>query len=323
MIEIIVPQNKQKERIDKFLTHELSDFSRSRIQQLIDEEKITINGFPTKANHRVKTSELIRIVIPTPKKLELLPQNIPLKIVFEDTYLIVVNKEAGMVVHPAFGNYSGTLVNALLYHCKNLSSVNDYLRPGIVHRLDKDTSGLLVVAKDDVSHRRLAEQFMNRTIKREYLTIVWGLMKEESGRIEMCLARSRKDRTKMIIQSEGKLAITNYQVLEDHRICSLLKIKLETGRTHQIRAHMSHLGHPVVGDPTYGGRHKSILGLSQKDRRYGIQMLKMMPRQALHARCIGFIHPISQKWLYFESELPNDMEALLKWIKSNDVNFQA
>ncbi|MBN1349905.1 RluA family pseudouridine synthase [candidate division KSB1 bacterium] len=319
-IDIIVPPKQQKERLDKYLSEKLSPISRSRIQNLITEGKITIDGSTIKANHIIKPNEVIRVDIPPPRKMDLMPQNIPLKIVYEDAHLLVINKDAGIVMHPAMGNYDNTIVNALLYHCKTLSGINGILRPGIVHRLDKDTSGLVVVAKDDQTHRGLAVQFADRTITREYFALVWGRLKEKSGRIETHLSRSQRDRKKISIHSTGKLAITNYSVLEEYPACSAIRIQLETGRTHQIRVHLAHLGHPVVGDPSYGGRQKFLMQMNQQNRQYGIQMLKKIDRQALHARTLGFTHPVRQRKMFFQSDLPADISLLIEFIKKQALN---
>ncbi|MDZ7260538.1 MAG: RluA family pseudouridine synthase [candidate division KSB1 bacterium] len=318
-LEIIVPLNKAKERLDKFLAHEVEGLSRSRLQKLIEEEKITVNGKPTKAHHPVHPNERIEIIIPTPVRLELLPEDIPLDIVYEDENLIVVNKEAGMVVHPAFGNYEGTLVNALLFHCKHLSGIGGVQRQGIVHRLDKGTSGLIVVAKDDLTHQDLATQFASRQIEREYWAVVWGHFKKTTGRIETQLARSLKDRTRMTVHSRGKPAVTNYQVLQQYPLLSLVKLNLETGRTHQIRVHLSYIGHPVFGDETYGGRNRRLGGLNTRERQLATKLLTLMPRQALHAKTLGFWHPVKKEFLRFDSELPPDMKTLLEELKTATV----
>ena len=316
-ITIVVPEHKSKERIDVFLTHEVSRVSRSQIQRLIKEGCVTLSGKPVKANHYIQPSEIIEIVLSKPRPPDVIAENIHLDIVFEDDFLLVIHKKAGMVVHPAFGNYSGTLVNALLAHCKRLSSVNDVTRPGIVHRLDKDTSGLLVVAKDDETHRHLAAQFFDKSVKREYVAVVWGHPKKLSGTIDTHLARSVKDRRRIRVSAEGKRAVTHYTVVERFRLASLLKLVLGTGRTHQIRVHLSHMGHPVFGDQTYGGRSRMLGGFNQSDTALGVDLLKMMPRQALHAKSLGFIHPQTENVLQFDSEIPEDMAELLKKLEKS------
>lgn len=316
ILRIVVPEAHAGERLDRFLASQLSDLSRTRIQKLIEESHVLIDGHAVKASHAVATGEEIVVRIPKPRKWELLPEPIPLDIVYEDDHLVVVNKPAGMVVHPAFANYSGTLVNALLYHCRKLSGIGGVERPGIVHRLDKDTSGLIVVAKDDLTHRALAQQFAEKTSEREYWAVVWGHPREKAGRVETRIGRSPKDRTRMTIHGAGKIAITNYEVLEEFHLLSLVRCWLETGRTHQIRVHLAHLGHPVFGDPTYGGRGRRVSGLSKRERDFAVELLRMMPRQALHARALGFVHPITQETLRFQSDLPEDMSRLLQKLRT-------
>lgn len=314
-LEIVVPPNKDRERLDKFLAQEVGKLSRSQLQRLIAEEKIFVDGKPTKSHHLVQPHERIEIHIPPRPKLEVLPEDIPLNIIYEDENLLVVNKPAGMVVHPALGNYTGTLVNALLHHCKSLSGVSGDLRPGLVHRLDKDTSGLLVVAKDDTTHRELSSQFSEKKIEREYWAIVWGHFKERRGRIENQIGRSPSDRKKMSVIASGKPAVTNYEVLEEFDFLSLVKLKLETGRTHQIRVHLSHIGYPVFGDSIYGGRNRRLSALKPKERERAAALLEIMTRQALHAKTLGFFHPIKKEYMRFDSDLPEDMETLLKELK--------
>lgn len=325
--QFIVPESQSKIRLDKFLTEKLKRISRSRLQVLIAEAYITVNGNPTKASHLILPHEKIEVVIPKSRESEILPEDIPLKIVYEDRHLLVVNKDAGMVTHPAFGNLTGTLVNALMYHCQGLSSVGDVKRPGIVHRLDKDTSGLLVVAKDDYTHQRLSSQFSKRTIERQYQAVVWGHFHQLSGSIESHLARSIKDRTKIVTATRGKKAVTNYQVIKQYPLVSLVSLRLETGRTHQIRVHLSFKGHPVLGDKTYGGIRKQINSLNQKDKLLALKLLQIMPRQALHAKTLGFLHPIKNEFLRFDSELPSDMQNLVNYLQeltkpSYQSNFQ-
>lgn len=315
IIDVVIPADKKKERLDKFLTRFIGSVSRARLQKLIEEGLVMINGQPAKASHLVMPDEHIKVIIPRPKKVDIQPEKIPLNIIYEDKQLLVVNKEAGMVVHPAFSNYTGTLVNALLYHCGDLSSVGGRQRPGIVHRLDKDTSGLMVVAKDDITHNDLSRQFKEKTTEREYLAIVWGRFKKRHGKIETHIARSPKDRKRMTVQTSGKLAITNYEVLESFSLHSVVKLNLETGRTHQIRVHLSYIGHPVFGDTTYAGRNRQLGALSTRERQFASELLQIMPRQALHARIIGFRHPIKNEWLRFESQLPQDMQRLLQRLK--------
>ncbi|MFQ5676375.1 MAG: RluA family pseudouridine synthase [bacterium] len=317
--EVVIPAKQAKERLDKFLTRNIASVSRARLQKLIQEELITVDGRPAKASHPVSPGEKITVCVPKPTPIDILPEKIELDIVFEDEHLLVLNKPAGMVVHPAFANYSGTLVNALLYHCGDLSSIGGRQRPGIVHRLDKDTSGLMVVAKNDRAHRSLSDQFREKSTEREYQAIAWGQFKKRKGRIETHIARSPKDRKRMTVQPTGKLAVTNYQVLETHRLHSLVRLNLETGRTHQIRVHLSFIGHPVFGDQDYGGKNRQFGGLSGDERAFAGELLEIINRQALHAKILGFTHPATSKFMRFDSELPADMKLLLERIRSQKV----
>jgi len=320
-IEIIVPNVEKRERIDKFLTNQIENSSRSKIEKLIESGLVLVNGQTVKPSHRISPGEKIVVKIPKEPRPELTAELIPLDIVYEDDYLLVVNKPAGMVTHPGHGNYTGTLVNALLYHCSKLSKVNvsgGEVRPGIVHRLDKDTSGLLVVAKDDETHRHLAKQFFHKTVDREYWAIVWGHFNSTRGVIETELGRSKSDRTKFTVVKGGKLAITEYEVLEKFDFLSLVKLKLKTGRTHQIRVHLAYIGHPVFGDPTYGGRRIAWGGIDRKKKLFVDELLKIMQRQALHAKTLGFIHPERNEFMKFDSELPEDMKKLLEVLKKGN-----
>jgi 23S rRNA pseudouridine1911/1915/1917 synthase len=317
--KIEVTSGKQKERIDLFLTNVIENATRTRIQKLIDAKLVLVNSKPTKANYKVVPNDLIEVTIPIsprPEKAE--PEAIPLNIIFEDDFLLIVNKAAGMVAHPAFSNYTGTLVNALLHHSKNLSDVNEAERPGIVHRIDKNTSGLLVVAKDDVTHAKLAKQFAKHSIEREYWAVAWGIFKEKNGEITHNITRSKSDRKKFTIsKDEGKTAVTLYEVIEDFEFTSLLKIHLKTGRTHQIRVHLSGNGHPVFGDETYGGRKLTFSAQLPKLRSRMENLLEIMPRQALHAKKLGFIHPATNEFISFDSELPEDFQNLLLKLRTN------
>jgi len=318
-IEILVPNVEKRERIDKFLTNQIENASRSKIEKLIESGLVLVNGQTVKPSHRISPGERIIVKIPKEPRPELEPEPIPLEIVYEDDYLLVVNKPAGMVTHPGHGNYTGTLVNALLYHCSRLSRVNvsgGEVRPGIVHRLDKDTSGLLVVAKDDETHRDLARQFFHKTVDREYWAIVWGHFNSNRGVIDAELGRSKSDRKKFAVVRGGKPAVTEYEVLEKFDFLSLVKLKLKTGRTHQIRVHLAHIGHPVFGDPTYGGRRIAWGGIDRKKKLFVDELLKVMPRQALHAKTLGFIHPARNEFMKFDSELPEDMKKLLEILRS-------
>jgi len=315
--EISVPGHQAPERIDKYLTHFLADSSRSFIQFLIENQNVLVNGKPAKASHKVSPGEHIEVFLQKKPPTDVLPEDIPLNIVYEDDDLLVIDKPAGMVVHPAFANYSGTLVNALLHHYQNnLSTVSGSERPGIVHRLDKDTSGLLVVAKTDSMHHLLAKQFANKTAGRVYLAVVWGKLPFSETSIRSHLARSRKDRRKMVVVPEGgKWAVTHLQVLEQFRLAALVQLRLETGRTHQIRAHMAQIGYPVLGDPMYAGRRQALTGLNHDDTAFAVELLQRMKRQALHARALTFFHPKLRRELTFESPLPDDMQELLELLR--------
>ena len=309
-----VPSGQKKERIDMYLSAHIENATRSKVQKLIEANLVKVNGNFVKPSYKVLPDDFIEATIPIshrPEKTE--PEDIPLNIVYEDDYLIVVNKPAGMVAHPAYSNYTGTLVNALLHHTQKLSKLNEPGRPGIVHRLDKDTSGLLVVAKDDWTHAQLAKQFSKHTIEREYWTVVWGKFKERKGEIDTFITRSKKDRKKFATSaSEGKHAVTFYEVLEEYEFASLLKINLKTGRTHQIRVHLSSINHPIFGDSTYGGREIVYSSNLPKMVSRTKNLLDIMPRQALHAKTLGFIHPHKKEFVRFDSELPEDLKNLLE-----------
>ncbi len=319
IIEFIVPGHHGKERLDVYLCGHLPSVTRAKIKKLIDDNDVTLNGLPTKAGHIIRPGEIIKIKFPRTPKSTLEPEDIPLDIIYEDDHLLVVNKQPGMVVHPAYGNKTGTLVNALLAHCNRLSDVGGQTRPGLVHRLDKDTSGLLVIAKDDVTHVELARQLSDRKIEREYRAVVWGRLKEKEGRIEAALARHPKDRIKMTINPEGKHAVTHYKVLEDLNLTSYIKLNLETGRTHQIRVHMTSIGHPVFSDSTYGGRGKQLGGMNTERTKFFTRLLKEFNRQMLHAKSIGFVHPALHKMMRFDSDLPGDMQELLDLLRNSGV----
>ena len=311
---IEVPAGKKKERLDVFLASQIENATRSRIQKLIEADLVTVNGKKVKASYTVLPNDIIEASHPiTPRPEEAEPEEIPLDIVYEDEFLLVVNKPAGMVAHPAYANYTGTLVNALLHHTKSLSGLNEPGRPGIVHRIDKNTSGLLVVAKDDFTHAKLAEQFSKHSAEREYRAICWGIIKDSKGEISTNIARSKSDRKKFAIsQDEGKAATTLYEVIEQFEFTTYLKLNLKTGRTHQIRVHLSGINHPVFGDETYGGR-KILYGSQLPKMKSRVEnLLEIMPRQALHAKTLGFVHPHKKEFMRFDSELPEDMKELLQ-----------
>lgn len=316
--ELTISSEAAGQRLDSYLAAQELDLTRSRIQGLIDSGKILVNGFPTKPSHKVKPGETIKIEIPPPKKSPILPENIPLEVVYEDQDLLVINKPAGMVTHPASGNYSGTLVNALLYHCKDLSGIGGVERPGIVHRLDKETSGLLIVAKNDFAHLSLSAQLKDKSLFREYVALVWGRMPQKKGVISAPIGRAVTDRKRMAVTAvKSKEAATEYEVKQSFPLCELLQLRLKTGRTHQIRVHLAYLGHPVVGDPEYGGRNKWVGTLkNKKDRILAEEVLNRISRQALHAQKIGFIHPRTGQYLEFESRIPLDIANLLEFLKN-------
>jgi 23S rRNA pseudouridine1911/1915/1917 synthase len=306
-------------RIDKFITARLENTSRTRVQNAANAGNILVNDIPVKPNYKVKPGDIIQIVLPTPpREIELIPENIPLNIVYEDDDLIVVNKEAGMVVHPAYGNYTGTLVNALMWHFRDLPLFSTgEQRPGLVHRLDKNTSGILVIAKNEYSHNRLAKQFFDRTTDRKYIALVWGTPDPLEGTITGNVGRNPKDRKIMYVftdGSQGKHAVTHYKVIENLGYISMVECKLETGRTHQIRGHFSYIKHPLFNDEEYGG-DKILKGTTfTRYQQFVKNCFAILPRQALHAKSLAFDHPVTGKRLFFESELPEDMNQVAeKW----------
>ncbi|NPV91431.1 MAG: RluA family pseudouridine synthase [Firmicutes bacterium] len=284
------------QRIDAWTAAKLPEMTRSYLRKLLEEGRVMVNQKPVKASYRIQPGDRVEVFIPPPTTLEVVAQEIPLSVVYEDQDIVVIDKPPGLVVHPAAGNYQGTLVNALLAHCDDLSSIGGVARPGIVHRLDKDTSGLLVAAKNDLAHQSLAQQIKERRMSRRYLALVHGTIRENEGRVEAAIGRHATDRKRMaVVKKGGKMAITHYRVLERLPGCSLIEAVLDTGRTHQIRVHLAYLGHPVVGDPTYG----------QKKPDRG------MPGQALHAYRLEFDHPRSGERLRFEAPLPERFSDLL------------
>lgn len=317
---IIADKGQTLLRVDKFLVDHIPGVSRNRIQQAAEAGCIIVNDKPVKNNYRVKPGDVVKVVMDRPKyDHEIIAEDIPLDIVFEDEHLMVINKPAGLVVHPGHGNYSGTLVNALAWYFRNNPDydVNDP-RLGLVHRIDKDTSGLLVIAKTPDAKTRLGKQFFDKTTKREYIALAWGVPKAYEGTITGNIGRDIRDRLKMAVyppESDiGKHAVTHYTVKENLGYVALVQCRLETGRTHQIRAHMSHIGHPLFSDARYGG-DKILRGVdSSKYRQFVDNCFAICPRQALHARTIGFIHPASGKEMFFTSELPEDMTKVIeKW----------
>jgi 23S rRNA pseudouridine1911/1915/1917 synthase len=317
VLEFKVPLGERPERIDQYLARMIANTSRSKVQEAMDAGAVTVNGeIFSRSSYKIKGGDHLTVTIPRPPRQRAQAEDIPLNIVFEDDQLLVINKPAGMVVHPAHGSRTGTLVNALLHHIQDFSKEHpgaDPDRPGIVHRLDKDTSGLMVVAKTEHAHRVLAKQFFTHSAKRVYNAIVWGRLKSEFGKIDTQLARSPKDRKKMAVVSEGgKQAITEFFMMEELEVCSLVELRLKTGRTHQIRVHMQHLGHPVFGDPTYGGRSMHVMRTDIPQYRHFVDnLLHIMTRQALHARTLRLHHPVTNELLEWTSPLPRDFEDTL------------
>ena len=288
-------------RIDVFLAENMEDLSRSGVQKLIDEGMITLNGGKTKANYKLREKDIMDVTVPEVKEVEILPEDIPLDILYEDSDVIVVNKPQGMVVHPAPGHTSGTLVNALMFHCgDDLSGINGEKRPGIVHRIDKDTSGVLMIAKNDMAHQSLAAQLAEHSITRKYNAVVYNGFNEDEGTVDQPIGRNPQDRKKMAVtQKHSRHAVTHYRVIERMEKFTLIEAQLETGRTHQIRVHMTYIGHPLLGDPVYGPKKQPI----------------SLEGQALHARVLGFIHPRTGEYMEFEAPLPPYFEALLERLR--------
>ncbi len=301
------------QRLDLFLSSNAElNLSRNRIQKLIKDDKVLVNGQIPQKRLALSAGDIIDLTLPLPKKSEITAENIDLDIRFEDEFLAVVNKPAGMVVHPAVGNRSGTLVNALMYHFENLAQGGGAERAGIVHRLDKNSSGLLLVAKTDVVHRELQKSLQERSIKREYLALVCGRLKDARGLIKTLIDRSKKDRKKMAVtKTSGRKAVTEYELKVSYRSYQLLKLSLQTGRTHQIRVHLAHLGHPVFGDSEYGGREKWHRGIFAPERPLAKKLLEILPRQALHAQRLEFVHPVKNVRVIVESEIPADFQKVL------------
>lgn len=308
----VVDEGLSNQRIDRFLSVKLPQYSRSFLKKLIDQGLVQVNDGHIKPSRIAGAGDQILVNIPEPVETEIAPENIPLDIIYNDQHLLVVNKPAGLVVHPGAGVRAGTLVNALLYHCTDLSGIGGRLRPGIVHRLDKLTSGLLVVAKDDHSHRHLQKQFAEKTARREYRVLVWGRVEPKTGRIETLLNRSQTDRKRFAVSTTGKAALTNYEVEKYFNFLTLARVWLKTGRSHQIRVHFKYLNHPVFGDPDYSGRNNRINGISNlSQRKFALNLLGMMGRQALHAYSLGFEHPMRKEWMDFSVPLPDDFQNVL------------
>ncbi len=318
IIEIVVEEIISPLRLDSYLgKNDELDITRTKAEKLIAEGLVLVNGQVVSKKYKVKTGDKIKLTISPPPPTEIVGENIPLEIVYEDEHLAVIDKPAGMVTHPAAGNYSGTLVNALIYHFKNLPISNGADRPGIIHRLDKETSGLILIAKDEKSLTSLQQAIQERKIKRTYWAIIFGHIKKTEGEINLPVGRSLKDRKKMTVTDlNSREAITSYKLLKRFRTYDLLEVNLLTGRTHQIRVHFTHLGHPVLGDPDYGGREKWHKGIFAPERPLGKKLLKLINRQALHARYLEFDHPITNKKVTCETDLPEDFKKILELLET-------
>ncbi len=319
-LRVVVDKGQSLLRIDKFLMHRVENASRNRIQNAIDLGNVLVNDKQIKSSYKVKPLDVISVVLPhPPRDTEVYPENIPLNIVYEDDDVLVINKPAGLVVHPGYNNYTGTLVNGLVYHFQQLPTLpgNDG-RPGLVHRIDKDTSGLLLISKNERAMTWLARQFYEHTIARKYIALVWGDL-ETDGTVEGYIGRSIKDRRVMSIYDDpekGKWSVTHYKVLERLNYVTLIECQLETGRTHQIRAHMKYIGHPLFSDATYGGDAILKGTVFSKYKQFVENCFELMPRQALHAQSLGFVHPTKREFIYFEAPLPEDFTSVLaKWQK--------
>ncbi len=306
-------------RIDKFLVNRIENSSRNKIQSAADADNVLVNNKPVKSNYKVKPNDVISIVMAyPPRELELIPENIPLNIVYEDEQLVIVNKKPGMVVHPSYGHFNGTLVNAMMYHLKDLPLYNTGdMRPGLVHRIDKNTSGLLVLAKTEQALNKLAKQFFDKTTERRYYALVWGTFDEKEGTITGHVGRNIKNRKVMHVfpdGEQGKHAVTHYKVLEELGYISLVECRLETGRTHQIRVHFQHIGHPLFNDFEYGGDQILKGTTFTKYKQFVQNCFSILPRQALHAKTLGFTHPTTGEYMRFDSEVPDDMTQVIeKW----------
>ena len=310
-MDLAIPVESAAERLDLFLRTHCPQHSRSSIQALIKAGAIRVNGQKTRPAYLVQPGDKIAAELPEPEPLAAHPEPLPLSIAYEDDDLLVVNKAAGMTVHPAPGATEGTLVNALLHHCRDLSGINGALRPGIVHRLDKETSGLMLVAKRDTAHRALAASLQAHQVERRYAALVWGVLREENGRIAAPIGRHPKNRKKMAVVEDGRDAATHFSVAEHYPFTTSIECQLETGRTHQIRVHLAHIGHPVFGDPVYGGRDQAR-GIRPEYRRQANWMLSLIKRQALHAKELRFVHPTTGEMMEFTAPLPEDFHAALE-----------
>jgi len=312
-VQLTVERGATTTRIDAYLAEQIPELSRSRIARLLEEGRVRLNGRVPKKSDRPEVGDLIEVEIPPPEPMRLEPEAIPLEIIYEDADLAVIEKPAGLVVHPAPGHRSGTLVHALLHHLDDLSGIGGILRPGIVHRLDRETSGLMIVAKDDIAHRRLARALKRREVERGYLVAAWGHLREDELEVDAPIGRSPRDRQRMAVVEGGRSARTRFRRLERWRGADLIRAELVTGRTHQIRVHLASIGHPVVGDELYGRRAER--GVSGPDRLWARDLARRVTRQFLHAAHLGFRHPKSGEWLTFESQLPPDLSAATEWAR--------
>ncbi len=317
--DFTVTPEAEGRRLDRFLQDAFPDFSRAYIQRLIREEAVLVDGKKSKTGLGLKAGQRVTVSIPEPEIMDLTPEDAPLDILYEDEHLAVVDKPAGLVVHPSAGHGKGTLVHALLHHLDSLSGIGGVQRPGIVHRLDKDTSGLILVAKNDLAHRRLSEMLAEREIRREYLALIWGRLDRDEGLIEGNIGRDPRHRQRMAVLEEGgKPAATGYRRLNPLGDFDYIRLALKTGRTHQIRVHLSHIGHPVLGDPLYGGRRRKTGALARADRERVREILEILPRQALHAASLVFRHPAEERQMVFESPLPGDFARVLEMLRENE-----
>jgi 23S rRNA pseudouridine1911/1915/1917 synthase len=314
----VVDKNQSPLRIDKYVMAKIENASRNRIQNAAHAGNILVNGFSIKPNYKIKPLDVISIVLAyPPRDTEVYPENIPISVVFEDDDIIVVNKAAGMVVHPGHGNFTGTLQNALLYHLQQTNPGNPDIKPFLVHRIDKDTSGILLIAKNEIAQVKIAKQFFDHTINRTYVALVWGNMAEDSGTINANIGRDVRNRLIQAVYNDdetGRRAITHYTVLERFGYVTLVECRLETGRTHQIRVHFKHIGHPLFNDESYGGAAILKGTTFTKYKQFVQNCFSMLPRQALHAKSLGFIHPTTRQYIHFDSEYPEDLAGVIsKW----------
>ncbi|PCJ66281.1 MAG: RNA pseudouridine synthase [Bacteroidetes bacterium] len=319
-----VDDGQEPLRVDRYLVNKIERATRNKLQEAIERKQVKVNGKAVKSNYKVKPKDFIEVSVDKePNELEVIPEDIPLEIIYEDSSLMIVNKKAGMVVHPGFGNHSGTLLNALAFLLDD-KAVHQGKRPWLVHRIDKNTSGLLVVAKTDEAMAHLSEQFKDHSIERTYQALVWGSMAEKEGTIQSMIGRDQYDRKRFVVLPDdterGKHAVTHYRVLEDFLYTSLVECKLETGRTHQIRVHLKHLGNPLFSDDFYGGNRILKGVVFSKYKQFVDNCFSIMPRQGLHAKSLGFVHPATGDWMQFDSELPHDMATVVeKWRSASNT----